>query len=264
MRGDLGAYRWGTGVLTFGCMLEKFELPSVREERELAPEETERLMIARIQEDIEKKKKPTLYTSFGIVLDAEDRPLVFERRTEPHRGLFSLIGGKIDQSYLTRALDPQQSSLSKRFSEEGLERPSYTMTRELLEELYTDQKAPEEDDIEAFEQRFAPKRVNIIFDANCNAYNMVHLIKTLPDVPFSPSSREVGAIKRLDEIDSDELNPLTRFALKQLGYVDALDEKISYGPISKMVSPQDLLLALKRKTLTPTMALHETAFLISY
>ena len=60
------------------------------ESKEYSNEHAESLMKQQIDGKL-KEKKPPLYTSFGLLIDSSGQPILAERRTKPHEGLFSLF-----------------------------------------------------------------------------------------------------------------------------------------------------------------------------
>ncbi|MBN1779170.1 MAG: hypothetical protein JW816_03055 [Candidatus Buchananbacteria bacterium] len=77
--------------------MNHWERPGNREKTELSVTESEALMAETISAGLEKKELPR-FASLGLLLDKNGKPILVERKTPPHEGLFSVVGGKIDQA----------------------------------------------------------------------------------------------------------------------------------------------------------------------
>jgi hypothetical protein len=244
-----------------------------KKEKELTLEQAEGMMRERIIERLNTFNPPT-YAAFAAVLNDQGMPLLFERKREgkPHTGTFSIVGGGIDLSHMN---DPYVGTeISARMQEDGLERPTDALIREIDEELYGGQllKAGRLK-TDQLEEEFAPKRFAIVYDAVHNAYNLLFTIQVLRDTPFQIKADEVGAMKELQDTDPAEMNPMTRYALRSIGKMDAGDDNIISGPIKHIILPKYVyryfgqLQDKERKTpaeLDLGEELHEPAYLISY
>lgn len=132
-----------------------------------------------------------------------------ERNTPPFKGFYSAIGGKVDCS------SEQWSQLgptSRQIVEQGFERPSLAAIREFHEEMYG--CLPEDFDL----AQYRWERIGCINDAVTGVSCHIRLFDVL-NSEFSPSPRELGLISRISDIDSVQINPLTRLALKMLSEV---------------------------------------------
>lgn len=227
------------------------------EAKEFLQEHAESLMKQRIEKGLEGGNAPR-YASFGLLVDSGGQPVLVERRTPPHEGLFSVVGGKVDLSGLTGR---GKTSISLRLEEDGLESPTDTMVRELAEEMYKDLANKSADELIKI---FDPKRKMTVFDYNNNAYNFLYTLQKPEQLEFQTSAREVGQIKNLSEIQSNEINPMTFFMLNRLAFKSELPKTLNFGPIGHMALPSDCLSADENKLKKMSKELHEPAYLIQY
>ncbi len=215
-----------------------------RMEREMSVEEAEDLMRKRINERL-LEQETTKYASFALPVKPDGVPLLFERKQEPHKGLYSVIGGGIDESGLSA---PSRSLSSFYFEEGGLESPTAALLRELDEELYG--AALKRNDFpdqnirfRILEQRLKPKRKAYVYDYPQNALNALYIIETDPELVMEPDPREIGNIKSLSELKPEEINPLSRFLLNLQGFTHKGLEHMTWGRVNHIALPTDILAA---------------------
>lgn len=238
-------------------------------ERELALEKAEAMMQERLRE-CALEKKPPRYAALALLRNSPaGQFLVVRRMTEPHVGMFSAVGGKIDHSGMSAG--NVKSPLSTYFREMDLETPTEAMLRETIEEVYGGDDGSAASVFsgktsEELESMFTPQRKCFIYDWNQHAYCAMYTL-TLPDqVALHPSPRELGDFVDVSQTKPEEVNVLTRFFLRVLGAPGNWDPKCTFGSIEHFALPEDVLLfsAGKRTTVECPHALREEGYLIRY
>ena len=214
-------------------------------ERELTVEEAESLMRKGIRERMQEGKPPK-YTSFALPITPEGTPLLFERMQAPHAGLYSVIGGKMDESGLVASI---HSGSSARFNADGFETPTAGLLRELDEELYGETLKEQGminqgDRLRLLEERLQPTRKAYVYDYPQNALNALYLVQQQPNLMVHPDVRELGKMKLATELKPEEINPLSRFLLNLSGYTYRGMEGITWGRVGHIPLPSDILKAL--------------------
>lgn len=210
---------------------------SPRMERVITGEEAERRMIERVEASL-KKGKPPAYTSFALLLNAQNQPLLFERRTAPYAGLYSVVGGKIDYG-----LGAPRTDSSRMFEEAGFEPPTDALMRELTEEVYRPYLGLLQHRPDWLELQVAPERKAFVYDADFNAINALYIAHANPNLEIEVSERELGAMKTLAELKPEQLNPMTHFFLNRLGFVENLPPGVTWGALPALLTPHDVLTA---------------------
>ena len=166
---------------------------------------------------------PKYKASFLLPVYHEEIMLA-QRKTPPHRGLYSVIGGKCKRTGQERALAPYHliekpggyrvlSIVDRLAMKQGDETPNETALREACEEIYSHKKYPPD----FYGCDFRLKRLGSIDDFTYG-FTCSIALGTLDDVPFSfsPSELEIGELTPLHSIAPEQINPLTILALEDV------------------------------------------------
>ncbi len=213
---------------------------------ELNERDAEEIMKRRIEEGLERGELPR-YASFGVLIDGAGELLLVERNTPPQKGKLSLVGGKndFDAKKNEEKVFSGASPISNSMLERGIKTPTATICREVVEEIFADNPTLAEkvrimnEDGNSFplEQMFEPRRMAIVYDSAHNTYCALYVLK-MPNIDTSPSSREVGGIKKLSQIPEADratnINPLTRWFLHKFNFLNDAPSDIKTGELKKI------------------------------
>ena len=166
---------------------------------------------AEIAEEFFEKQSQNKVKYAGFTIPVRQGELYLAvRKTLPFEGLYSAIGGKVDEEALKRRpvlITPSATTI--RLMSEGFESPTTAAVREFCEEMYAGNVFPEDFNLEDFKI----SRIAKINDCNTGVSCYMRLVTVPANLEFSPSLREVGDITKLIDIPPEKINLLTKLTL---------------------------------------------------
>lgn len=174
-----------------------------------------------------------------------DKFYLMQRATNPFKGYWGAVGGKSDAlekagespwnkpRLITKMGGHQVISIADEWAmKEGRELPRQTAIREFCEEIYEDEKFPDDFREEDVSDIYKIGYIGDIYEKNGeqivtdNHFHVARVHRT----DFSPSPREVSGFKPLEELTrEDKIFPLTKAALIHLFWMHFNEMYIPFG-----------------------------------
>ncbi len=235
---------------------------------ELLYSPAEEIMRRKIETACDETKKFPRYAAFVILVTTSGKVLLAKRNTEPHKGQYSGIGGKLDTNMFAQEAAYIGSVATEEFQNSGYESPLGAAIRELQEE------ACQNISVLDLTELITTQKLGFVYDSRYNSYCRMYLATVPDDLQFQVSERELQGAPSVitkDTVLRGEVNDLTALFLANSGLIPGLTREMLEFPIEPMMHmamPIDVLrylstnLTQQKRPLTLSHQLSEPGFII--